>query len=236
VRIRSVLAPVTAGAVVLAALVGMPSAQAAKAPGGVGDFTTAKNFCKSVQIVTADLDKAQAKRLKIKNTVRPTLNRFVGSKASTKPNRTQQYTEKTATGKPYQIWCKGRSVDAIKDVYGKKAAGKETFCGVALRREVNQIWKSLTPRQQRKAEYDRKDIRVKRDKVEDIGPMWALPTVPFQTVRAGTDGKLRLQAHGLLVSINNPSPGPVEFKGNHYCKLPHPDYLRTVIRKGVPAA
>jgi hypothetical protein len=235
VKIRSVLAPLAVGAVVSGVLIAAPAAQAAKSPASV-DLTKVKTFCKSVQIVTADLDKAQAKALKIKNTMRPDRNTFVASKATTKPNRTQQLIEKTAAGEPYQIWCKGRSVDAIKDVYGKKAAGKERPCAAVLRREVNQVWASLKPRQQRKAEYSRKDIKVKRDKVEEMGPFWAQPQVPFQTVRKGADGTLHLQSHGLYVSIDNPAPGPDIYKGNHYCKLPHPDYLRSVILKGLPEA
>jgi hypothetical protein len=228
------LTAATAGVAALAVLSALQSPAQARPPVEDGLYASSTaDFCASVQAVTASISNGQAKKLPLTNVVNTSESAFVLSKSSDVPFTTQQYETVDANGDPFQIYCKGRSVDAIRSVYGD-VTGEEAACSDVLELQLRHVWKSLSPAERRTAVYDKQDVVIDEDELASIGPVWANFAQPFPTIRAEDDGTLHLQGHSLLVPLSNPAPVPITFKGNHYCTLPHPDRLRRALLEGLP--
>ncbi|MGW0247426.1 hypothetical protein ACWDYH_12385 [Nocardia goodfellowii] len=154
----------------------------------------------------------------------PDLAAFAASKPQAQPLTVTSYTTHDA-GVPKQVRCKGKSADHLTDVYGADIAGPEGACANVNRVTLRQVARSLTAQEREALVYRPNKVIVDPDTAAITGQDW-LADFPVATRDAA--GTLHLPSKSLLVPLNTPGI-PEAFKGQHYCTLIAPEYLKALL-------
>ncbi|WP_194818163.1 hypothetical protein [Nocardia sp. XZ_19_385] len=152
------------------------------------------------------------------------LNAFAASKPQVQPLTVTSYTT-PAAGLPKQVRCKGKSADHLTDVYGADIAGPEGDCAHVNRVTLRQVARSLTQEERKALVYRPNKVVIDPDTPALTGQDW-LADFPVATKDAG--GNLHLPSKSLLVPLDTPGI-PDAFKGQHYCTLIAPEYLKALL-------
>ncbi|QLY28802.1 hypothetical protein [Nocardia huaxiensis] len=152
---------------------------------------------------------------------------FAASKPTVQPLTVTSYTTYAATdpGLAKQVRCKGKSADHLTEVYGVGIAGPENDCAAVNRVTLRLINRSLTPAERRALVHKPGTVVIDADTQAVSGPDW-LADFPVATV--DSTGTLHLPSKALNVPLDTPNI-PDAFKGQHYCTLIAPDYLKQLL-------
>lgn len=158
---------------------------------------------------------------------------FVESKATDQPFVVQQYLSNPMPSDARlmrTLSCKMRTAERINAAHSEAdtspPASGDTSCAQVqhtllqrVRSEIPDAELVLNP-----------DHAVIEDESSTfMGPMWLDPW-PFSAVSGDGEGSLRLASRALHVPWAWWIPLPERFKGNYYCHLAAPDYLRALLK------
>ncbi|GAB2838986.1 hypothetical protein GCM10022221_43120 [Actinocorallia aurea] len=215
---RVLLALGLAGA---AALVSVPAPAAAA--GWVDDL------CTRAQKQTSQLNEANfaAAGGSITNVDYADFEAFKESKPQAQPLTIGSYItyEDEARTQPKQVRCKTKTSDHIKTMYGANAAGAEQDCKVINAGTVDEVFASLTAEEQASLAYPRTRVVIGFDWPAFTGADWLWD---FPAAFKGWDGKLNIPSRNLNVPWAW-AIFPENFRGQHYCTLIAPQYLKRLI-------
>lgn len=190
-------------------------------------------FCAFAEAALSGLDPAKVPARE--NVVHEDLAGFVASKPDAVPLRTHQYVtyEDEGRTKPVQIRCKTKSADHITASYGTAAARGDAPCSTLNAHMLDLAVLTMTAAE-RAASLDPAAVVLDADKVTATGAEW-VQEHPSLTVR---EGVLHLQSSALLVGWADPRYAglPDSFRGNHYCTVAAPSYLKRVLLGQTSAA
>ncbi|MEV6278904.1 hypothetical protein [Nocardia sp. NPDC051832] len=224
-NLRSILAVAT---VLAAAGLGLtpPAASAEPSEAETAEAEAFPQLCLRTQVQTAKLRMLKFRRQggTLSEVPYTDLAAFAASKPQVQPLTVTSYVTYDAN-LPKQVRCKGKSADHLTDVYGSAVAGPEGACADVNRVTLRQVSRSLTPEERKALVHRPNKVVIDPDTPAITGQDW-LADFPVATKDAG--GNLHLPSKSLLVPLDTPGI-PDAFKGQHYCTLITPEYLKALL-------
>ena len=193
------------------------------------------------QLTLARLDPGELsdRDLAVDGEIFPELDLFVPSKASISVSHRRirptsfAVMHQRITGLPRQLLIKNKSGEAIDRAFtsnGEPALSHGRAPVSDLHRlVVDAVERGLTDDERAARTIPPAAVDIEPDVEWDSGPHWLEASEPTAQV---VDGRLVLRAHTLYVLSTHPGPGHDKFKGNHYCTVAAPEFVRHVILTG----
>lgn len=183
-------------------------------------------LCLRAQVQTANLRVGKFRRAggTLSEVAYPDLAAFAASKPEIRPLTVTSYTT-SAAGLPKQVRCKGKSADHLTKEYGAGIAGAEGNCAEVNRVTLRQVGRSLSHEERKALVYRPRDVVLDADTKAVSGPDWL---AEFPVAGKDAAGALHLPSKALYVPLDTPGI-PEAFKGQHYCTLIAPEYLKQVL-------
>lgn len=186
-------------------------------------------LCLRAQTETANLhvNRFERKGGELHEVAYSDLAAFAASKPQIQPLTVTRYTtyEGADTTLPKQLRCKGKSADHIAAVYGRGIAGPEGTCADVNRTTLKQVARSLTHDERNDLIHKPNSVVIDPDTAAVTGQDWLSD---FPTATQDSTNKLHLPSKSLLVPLDTPGI-PDAFKGQHYCTLIDPAYLKRLL-------
>ena len=197
----------------------------AATPALVGASVTTPDFCVRVQ------QQLVGTSMIAQNVVDTDYDAFVKSKPVVRPLQIHQYVwpESAISAKPMRISCKSKSADHLNSAYGAGTAmGEMATCRDVIRSTVLAVYAALPAADRARVKLPPQQIMLDPDERAYVGSKWL---APYTFAYTGADGKLHLRGKTLLAEWDDWrwKIMPERFRGNHYCHLIAPEYVRRLM-------
>ena len=197
----------------------------AATPAFIGASTTTAEFCVRVQQQLVGTSRIA------QNIVDSDYDSFVKSKPVVQPLQIHQYVwlESANSASPMRISCKSKSADHLNSPYGAGTAlGEVATCRDVIRSTVLAAYAALPPGDRARVKLPPQQIMLDPDERAYVGSKWL---APYTFAYTGADGKLHLRGKTLLAEWDDWrwKIMPERFRGNHYCHLIAPEYVRRLM-------
>jgi hypothetical protein len=191
--------------------------------------STHDDFCGEVQ------RRLVATRLPLRNVIEADFEAFKLSKPGIEPLRTHQFVTRDASGMPVGVSCKTKSADHLRSVHGAAAAADPTVpanqhsCRDLHREMIREIVAQLSPAERAQLREPPQRVMLDADVLRYTGSQWVKSSAEAYR---GEDGRLHLRAAALFAEWEDWrwKIMPESWRGNHYCHLLAPEYIRTLMR------
>ena len=191
--------------------------------------STHDDFCGEVQrrLVTT--------RLPLRNVIEPDFESFKLSKPGIEPLRTHQFVTRSSDGMPTAVSCKTKSADHLRSVHGPDAAAdprvsaNQHSCRDVHREMIRDIVAQLSPTERAALREPPQQVMLDADALRYTGSQWVKSSAEAYR---GEDGRLHLRAYALFAEWEDWrwKIMPESWRGNHYCHLVAPEYIRALMR------
>ena len=190
--------------------------------------TTHDDFCGEVQ------RRLVATPLPLRNVIEPDFEAFKLSKPGIEPLRTHQFVTRNARGIPIGVSCKTKSADHLRSVHGPKAAADPNVpanhhsCRDLHREMIREIVATLSPTERTGLREPPHRVMLDPDGLRYTGSQWVKSAAE---VYRGEDGRIHLRASALFAEWEDWrwKIMPESWRGNHYCHLVAPEYIRALM-------
>jgi len=191
--------------------------------------STHDDFCGEVQ------RRLVATSLPLRNVIEPDFESFKLSKPGIEPLRTHQFVVRNSSGMPIGVSCKTKSADHLRAVYGARAAadpnvpGNPHSCRDVHREMIREIVAELSAAERALLREPPQRVMLDADVLRYTGSQWVKSAAEAYR---GEDGRLHLRAAALFAEWEDWrwKIMPESWRGNHYCHLVAPEYIRALMR------
>ena len=190
--------------------------------------TTHDDFCGEVQ------RRLVATQLPLRNVIEPDFEGFKLSKPGIEPVRTHQFVTRDARGMPIAVSCKTKSADHLRSAHGASAAAdpmvpaNQHSCRDLHRQMIREIVATLSPTERAGLREPPHRVMLDPDVLRYTGSQWVKSAAEAYR---GEDGRIHLRAYALFAEWEDWrwKIMPESWRGNHYCHLVAPEYIRALM-------
>lgn len=190
--------------------------------------TTHDDFCGEVQ------RRLVATPLPLRNVIEPDFEAFKLSKPGIEPVRTHQFVTRDARGMPIAVSCKTKSADHLRSAHGASAAADPNVpanhhsCRDLHREMIREIMTRFSPTERAGLREPPHRVMLDPDVLRYTGSQWVKSAAEAYR---GEDGRIHLRASALFAEWEDWrwKIMPESWRGNHYCHLVAPEYIRALM-------